>query len=350
MRKLLKSYLFEGLLMILLGILMLLRPAESRAVTVVVIGCALVLMGILRIIFFIGVIGGRRAFLDVLIGLLQIAAGVCLIIMPEMFENLFPVIIGVLLFYGALQLFIHGIMAYRGGMRVLVILFALMLACLAVVIIADPDSYKDVMTNLHGVALMIEGFLIVTFMWRILRAGKAMERKADAIRDAVANAAEAHECTCEACRAAEDAAADAADAVPEAVEAVEETVKEAADAVPEAVEAVEETVKDAAEAVPEAVEAVEETVKEAADAVPEAVEAVEETVKEAAEAVPEAVEETVKEAADAVPEAVEAVEETVKEAAEAVPEAVEAVEDAVKEAAEAVPEAVEAVEDAVKKD
>ena len=169
MKRFFKNYLIEGLLMIALGIALLVWPYETNTVLITVIGVLFALVGVLRIAISAAYIGGKKCIPDVVIGLLQIAAGVLLIAKPGMFVNLFPFVIGAILCYGALALFIRSVVARHGIMRILGIVFALLLGGFAVMIMAFPEVFGDYIARLHGIALIIEGVIIVIFMSKAVR-------------------------------------------------------------------------------------------------------------------------------------------------------------------------------------
>ena len=167
MKKLFKVCLFEGLLLIALGIVMLSFPEQSRSVPIIVIGCLMALMGLVRIISVFANKGGGHSFFGILLGLLQIAVGVYIIIKAGSLANLIPLATGIVLAYGALVLLINAFRYYEGGARIMAIIFALLIAALAVIIILNPASFGNFMATLHGIALIIEGIFLIIVGGRV---------------------------------------------------------------------------------------------------------------------------------------------------------------------------------------
>ena len=169
MKQLFRTYVIEGILMIALGVIMLVWPTETRAVYVIAAGAVLALMGLLRIVNFFAGSKEYRSGWDIVTGLLQIAAGVILILYPSLYVNVLPVFVGVLLGYGALVLLIHSIVYHWGFRRVLGVIFAIILSGIAALMIINPAPMADFMTMFRGAALIIEGIFLIIIMVKARR-------------------------------------------------------------------------------------------------------------------------------------------------------------------------------------
>ena len=155
-KKLFKSYIFDALLLIALGVVILVWPEQSLKALCICIGTILVLMGIAKILAYIADKTAQKSPLNVLFGLFQIALGAAFIIKSSYFINAFQIITGVILLYGSILMLLQAIrMRKTGGpLFVLSAVFGILTLALAVVIILNPAAFASFLTQLHGVCLM----------------------------------------------------------------------------------------------------------------------------------------------------------------------------------------------------
>ena len=168
-KRLFRSYVFDGLLMIALGVMLLIWPQQSLKALCIIIGAVLALLGVIKIIAFITNKNGDRNILDIPVGIIQIVAGGALIIRPGFFINFFQIIIGVLLAYGAVTMIVRAIQLFRigGFMLVISVIFAVIMAALAVIILVNPPAFASFMTQLEGISLIVEGLALIIALVRI---------------------------------------------------------------------------------------------------------------------------------------------------------------------------------------
>ena len=169
-----KSYVFDGILLVALGLVFLLLPEASLTVLCVILGVALIVMGMLKLIFFAATAKALRRPVKVIIGVIQMVLGFALIIKPDVFINLFQIVVGVVLIYGSLLLFINAyrLRKIRGTFFVLSIIFGLIILALGAIIVANPIAFAGFMMQLQGVALIIEGVGLIVAMHTIKREAK----------------------------------------------------------------------------------------------------------------------------------------------------------------------------------
>ena len=87
----LKSYLFDGILLVALGLVLLLLPKVSLTILCVIIGVALIIMGLIKLIFFAANVNGVRRIADIPVGIIQLVLGFWLIFDSSLFINLFQI-------------------------------------------------------------------------------------------------------------------------------------------------------------------------------------------------------------------------------------------------------------------
>ncbi len=152
-----KSYVFDGLLFIALGIAMIIWPKESLKTLCFVIGAVFAVMGIIKII---AVLAKKvKPSSGLIVGLLQIAVGCAFIFASDFFITVFHYIIACILLYGSVLLFINAF-NLRKVFRMMFLcslIFAIITVILAVIILLNPVA----ITILHGISLIVEGLAMV---------------------------------------------------------------------------------------------------------------------------------------------------------------------------------------------
>ena len=167
----LKSYLFDGILLVALGLVLLLLPKVSLTILCVIIGVALIIMGLIKLIFFAANVNGVRRIADIPVGIIQLVLGFWLIIDSSLFINLFQIVTGVILIYGSLLMFVHAfaLREIRGAFYWLSLVFGILCAVLGIVIVVNPAGFAAFMMQLQGVALIIEGLALIVVMHTVKR-------------------------------------------------------------------------------------------------------------------------------------------------------------------------------------
>ena len=99
----------------------------------------------------------------IIVGVLQLAFGIALIAASEFFINLFFVITGIMLVYGAFLMFFRAVQLRRekGIMFALSIIFGIIYTILAVIIFMNPEGFAQFVTRIQGIALIFEGLGII---------------------------------------------------------------------------------------------------------------------------------------------------------------------------------------------
>lgn len=163
LKKILKSYIFDGIVLVLSGIALIIWPGTALGIIVRVIGAVFALLGIIKIIvFFVNKNKDRKAT-DLFIGLVQLALGAALIIKPDFFISFFYVVMGIILVYGSVLMFIRAVRLrkQKGPMFVLALIFGFLMLALAVVIFINPAVFANFITVLYGISLVCEGLAML---------------------------------------------------------------------------------------------------------------------------------------------------------------------------------------------
>lgn len=176
-RKLLRSYIFDGIVLVVVGILILIFPQQFQDIVFIGLGSLFILIGLIRAIRFF-VKKNEEQFARELAGAaLVICAGVVVILHRTYLINLLQVFMGVLIAYGALLMLAHAFVIRKTGgpFFVLSIVAGILTAGLAAVIFINPAAFASFQTQLYGIALIVEGLAMIIVLRRI----KAGVKKAE---------------------------------------------------------------------------------------------------------------------------------------------------------------------------
>ena len=167
----LNSYLFDGLLLVALGVIMLLWSGAPLKVLCNIVGIILIVMGAIKLAPFIANRDTDRKIAILCLGLFQLVAGVILIVKSNFFVSVFQYITAVLLLYGCILLFrqAYKLREQKGTMFTATIVFACVTLVLAIVMVVNPAALASFITQLNGVSLIVEGLAMII----VLRKGNS---------------------------------------------------------------------------------------------------------------------------------------------------------------------------------
>lgn len=180
LKKVFRSYIVDGILLVALGVVMLIWPEDSLKVLCAIIGVILIIMGLVKgILYFVDRDVPTRPF-DLVTAIVQLLLGVVVIVQSGFFISLFQIVAGVILLYGSVLLFIQAIQLreIRGFFFVAAIVSGVLVAALGTVIIMNPAAFASFIMQLQGVAVIILGLALIIVMQRIMTDMKAMNAEA----------------------------------------------------------------------------------------------------------------------------------------------------------------------------
>ncbi|MBO4501795.1 MAG: DUF308 domain-containing protein [Clostridia bacterium] len=169
LKKMLSSYIFDGFLLVAIGVVMLLTPENSYDLFCYTIGGVSALLGLIKIIVYVTNKKGERKALNLLIGVFLFAFGLALVIKPSFFVTAFQVITGIILVYGAILMLIHAykLRKVKGTMYIMSLVFAGLTAVFAIIVFIDPFDPGTFRVQVHAVSLVIEGLAMITVLHQI---------------------------------------------------------------------------------------------------------------------------------------------------------------------------------------
>ncbi len=184
LKSLFKSAVFDGALLIVFGLILVLFPRVSLQVLCAVLGAILIAMSILKFVALPNIPGTFGRAMEALVALIELVLGFALIVQADFFISLFQVIIGVVLVFGSLLLLFHAyeIRSLGGSWFVCSIVAGVLVLALGVLVILNPAEFAEIAFQLQGIALIIEGVSFVVFL-------RSMKKNVDAVETAIRDSA-----------------------------------------------------------------------------------------------------------------------------------------------------------------
>ena len=166
MTKLLKNFVFDGVLLIVLGLVFVIWPRQTAQLFCRIFGIVLIVMGAISILEFLLRKEDRSAG-SLILGIIQAAAGACLVARPGFFLNFIPYVAGLLVGVGAVVGLIHAIKTSKEGSRnVFSIVLCVVTLALAALLIFHPGIVASSIMVWIGIALIVEGVTLLASMSR----------------------------------------------------------------------------------------------------------------------------------------------------------------------------------------
>ena len=186
LKNLFRSYLFDGLIFVALGTVMLVWPESSLKILCIVLGALLGVVGLVMVMTFILNRRDDAHSFGLLSGLIQIALGVALIVKPEFFINVFQIFVAIIMLYGCILMFIHAyqIRSEKGIVYWLSIIFAVITLILAVLMLINPEAFASFMVQLEGVSLIVEGLSMIICLHNMRTEAKKTEKEQKQLEEA----------------------------------------------------------------------------------------------------------------------------------------------------------------------
>lgn len=163
LKKIIKSYLFDGLILVALGVTMLIWPSGSLKILCIVIGGLLGIVGLVMALSYIINKRDDAHSFSLLSGIVQIALGISMIVKPDFYINVFQILTAIIMLYGCILMFIHAykLKSEKGAIYILSIVFAFLTLLLAIIMLINPSAFASFIVQLQGVSLIIEGLSMI---------------------------------------------------------------------------------------------------------------------------------------------------------------------------------------------
>lgn len=145
----------DGLLLILLGGVLLLWPQTLLHIAVMIVGGALVLMGVLACVRYFR--SKDRVLRGLIIGLAMTALGIAMLCASDFFASILYLAVAALAAFGVVLMVMKIFQRGEKKITILAAVFGVALLVLAVLIVVKPASFGNFLLRLEGIALIIEG-------------------------------------------------------------------------------------------------------------------------------------------------------------------------------------------------
>lgn len=154
-----KHHIIAGLVLIIFGIVLLVRPGRTLDIVCDLIGAAIMIAGIVGVIEgLIGKRGDPMAAANFVGNVFAILAGILLIAFSGAIVAVFPFIFGMLLIvYSAAEIFMA--LKAPGGAQIGRMLMAVLELILAILILANPFSTTILLVQVLGVSIIFSGIM-----------------------------------------------------------------------------------------------------------------------------------------------------------------------------------------------
>lgn len=165
--KVLKNTIVDAVGLIILGLLLLIWSKHSLTAIFQITGIALIVIGILKWVFyFFDKEQKQRSIFDLVIGLIMIACGIFLFVRAEPLVDYFPAVSAIVLGYGAIRMITQAVNARMESMKKFLIplIFGIILLVMATIVFVHPVFLLDIMVQVTGVAMMIEGIFMLILL------------------------------------------------------------------------------------------------------------------------------------------------------------------------------------------
>lgn len=161
-----------------LGVVLILWPVEVTTVACKVIGAVIAFLGAVRIIgYFLR--KEKKHSLHLLLGMVLLLVGIWIFLKPDSIQSILFIGIGAVLFVHGLEDFKYALEAKRNGYEswAILILMSLLSMIFGVLCIVDCFGVISITLSFVGAVLIYDGITDLWIVSRVIRAAKAVGKK-----------------------------------------------------------------------------------------------------------------------------------------------------------------------------
>lgn len=177
------NYTVSALLCVALGLVLLIWPGTTTQVVCMVLGAALVVYGVLQIVFYLANKDRNIAMQGMMVfGIVVAVIGVWILLKPEMIIMAVPVIVGILIVIHGIHNVVQAIALKKDGYTNWWVAFLLGVITVAfgVVLICNPFTVVDTVVRLIGAFLIYDGLSDIWILSRVFKVKRNAEKIVDA--------------------------------------------------------------------------------------------------------------------------------------------------------------------------
>lgn len=156
------SYIVMSIILCILGLVLMINPAFSQTMLVVICAILLIAFGMIKLFGYFSNDLYRLAFqYDLPFGILLLVLGIIILVRPEGFINFICIALGLSIFTDSMFKMHIANEAHKFGIRewYLILIFAIFACICGIVLMIKPSESAMVLTILLGANLLVEGIL-----------------------------------------------------------------------------------------------------------------------------------------------------------------------------------------------
>ena len=157
MQAIIKNKLLSGIVLIVLGVLMVIAPAQTLETYVRIIGAVFLAGAALHIAGHFMAKKDERAPLSLVLGIFAGLIGIFFVVAPSVVTGILPVIFGIVLILNSLLDLVIGVRMPFG--KVVAAILALIGLALGVLVLLNPNTFAHFITRIIGASLVYEGVI-----------------------------------------------------------------------------------------------------------------------------------------------------------------------------------------------
>lgn len=176
------AFLAAGIGCLAVGVLLLVWPGATLVVTAILIGTALVVLGLLRLIHGCSARDASAAARlgGIVIGLLAIASGLNAIRHYHVTITALAILVGLLLVINGIAELVAGLTGDRGTTRGLTVIAGLLSLAAGIIVLFWPTISLTILASVIGIWLIIYGIALLSSGW-MMRRSATTAKEADEI-------------------------------------------------------------------------------------------------------------------------------------------------------------------------
>ena len=162
MKKIMESYLFDAILLVVVGVVLIVYPQGSLDFMIRWAGILLLIMGAAKLLLYL-IRSESRETSDLVISILQLLCGIIMLRKPEFIKSIVPFVAGLFIAWGAIYS-LYKAFKWRKlkipAIRSVVVLsiITLVVALIAgIYMIKNPAAVSGFVTRLVGIGVLLEG-------------------------------------------------------------------------------------------------------------------------------------------------------------------------------------------------
>ena len=165
MKKIFSNYIVDAILLIIFGAILLFYPQATLDFVIKWSGIFLLILGAFKLLMYIIKKDDRKTS-SLIVSILQIVIGLLLVLAPDFVKVIVPIIMGILIAYGAIISLVRAIKFWKAlpAAKPTLVLSLITLALAVIVsvyMIMNPTTAAGILVRLIGAGILLEGITML---------------------------------------------------------------------------------------------------------------------------------------------------------------------------------------------